>query len=188
LYLAIEQFLLISAFFGFNSTGNANQENEMNQKKFDYSSYGFVNKDELSITLHLWKGANLPPIALKPKTRRSSGIHMQEKLMNPQDISAALEFTNVSSRELHIENRLWFTKLKVFANDKPLKYMGPMVSMPPPERSDFVTLKPGDKFATEPAILNGYYGLPDDFTGSLKVSFQFSSEAPVVVSTLSADH
>jgi hypothetical protein len=161
-----KQFLHILIFLGFNllgfNLGYANQGSEMNQKSFDYLSYGLVNKNELSIALHLRKEASGP--------------------------STSLEFTNVSSRELHIENRLWFTRLKVFANDKPVEYIGPMVSMPPPNKSDFVTLKPGSKFTTEPIKLNSYYGLPDNFNGILKVSFQFSPVVPVSVATLSADH
>ena len=163
-------------------------EARMNKKNFDYSSYGFVGKNELSVSLHLWRGESRASVSAKAKPKLSPGIHTKENVPNPKCISASLEFTNVSSRELHIENRLWFTRLKLFANDKPVEYIGPMVSMPSPSKSDFVSLKPGEKFATEPINLNNYYGISEDFNAALKVSFQFSSEVPVAVSTLSADH
>lgn len=132
----------------------------MDQKNFDYSSYGLIEKNELSVKLHLSKVTK---------------------------ISAHLEFTNISSRDLHVENRLWYSQLKVLANEKPLTYKGPMVSLPPPAKSDFVTIKPGSKFVTEPAILNSYYGIPEDFKGTLKVSFEFSPNVPMSEDSLAVE-
>jgi len=59
--------------------------------------------------------------------------------------------------------------------------------MPPPHKNDFVTLKPGDKYTTEPINLNSYFGLPEDFKGILKGSFQFSSVVPISEASLTID-
>jgi hypothetical protein len=184
------------AVFCFSSAESADQKTEMNPKKFDYSSYGLVKSNELSVTLHLWRGTSPSSVSSKPKPSPSPGLQAQEKKIqrpnsgrqNPDDILASLEFTNVSARELHVNSGLWFIRLKVFADDKPVEYIGPSVSMPPPEKGDFVTLKPGDKFAPEPVVLSNYFRLADGFGGILKVTFQYSSQVPVTVATLSAGH
>lgn len=53
-----------------------------------------------------------------------------------------------------------------------------MVSLAPPSRNDFDSIKPGEKFATEPFVLNQYFRLADDFAGTLKVTLQFSPQVP----------
>jgi hypothetical protein len=188
-------FLLFLAVFAFDLNGNASQVKKMNQHKFDYFSYGLLHENELSIKLHLWQGANAPALSLKPKPAPQTGLQpkiepppeAKEKNNNAKVISASLEFTNISTHEVHVMSRLWYTRLKVFANGNKADYIGPMVSLAPPNKNDFESVKPGDKFATEPVKLNGYFKLPDDFTGTLKVTLEFSPQVPVAEAILSVN-
>ncbi|MDZ4082345.1 MAG: hypothetical protein U1E10_05385 [Bdellovibrionales bacterium] len=157
----------------------------MSKKSFDFISHGLIHRDELSVTLQLWRGVSTAAANAKPKPE-SPGIRKTDSPVNPKHIGASLEFTNVSSREVHVISRFWFIRLDVKVDQKPMKYIGPMVSLGPPNESDFATLKPGEKFTTEPTILNNYYGLADEFDGTLEVSFQYSSEVPTAVATLPA--
>ncbi len=169
------------AFFAV--VGEARKETTMNSKKFDFKTYGQINPNEANIRLFIWKGSKAPA-TLKFETKTAPSIGLKPKISATannsssieKNLSAALEFTNVSSRELHIENRLWFTRLKIWNDNKKIEYIGPMVSLPPPIQSDFKTLQPGQKFVTEPVILNQFYQIPDPLNGILKISFQFSTQ------------
>lgn len=142
-----------------------------------------MNRNELTVVLHLKRGTSTNSAAPKPKPPVGF-IRVTERSIHQSQVEAFLEFTNISAKNLRIENRLWFIRLKVLADGKLVNYIGPMVSLGPPTESDFVTLKPGDKFTTESVVLNSYYGLTDDFKGALEVSFQFSGEVPLAVATL----
>lgn len=143
----------------------------MTQRHFDFHSYGAIQENELLVSLQMAKASPSPKSgSLRP------GIHLQEKPANPHHIQATLEFHNISSRDLNIISRFWFMKLEILANEKSIGYQGPMVSLPPPKKSDYVTLKPGEKYSTEPIILNSYFNLADEFKGVLKVKYQYSPQ------------
>lgn len=144
-----------------------------------------MNKNEMTVTLWLQRGATLQSTSPKPKPE-APGIRPTARPLNPKRVEASLEFANISSRELRVDIRLWFIRLTVLADGQPVKYIGPMVSLGPPSESDLIVLKPGSTFRTEPVALNNYYGLPDGFEGELEVSFQFSSEIPTAAATLAA--
>jgi hypothetical protein len=190
--LKLFYFLPFLAFFGFNFNGKASQVMKMDQNKFDYVSYGLLHKDELAITLHLWQGTKAPTLNTRLKPVPSAGTQPKielppegkEKINQENLISVSLEFTNISSREIHIESRLWFTRLSVLANGKPVQYIGPSASLTSPEKKDFESLRPGEKFATDSVILNKYYRFADNFKGPLVITLQLVSQVPEAKATL----
>jgi len=165
---------------------HAGQENKMDTTKFDFNTYGLVKKNELAVTIHL---AKIPEDQIEKK-KASGGI--QKPKLSPENndregeeiLSAQLEFKNISSRELHIENRLWFIRLNIHLNDKKLEYTGPMVSMGPPSKSDFKTLQANESFQTEQVNLNSYYIFPKGIKGTLRVEYSYDPNAELAVSVL----
>ncbi len=162
------------------------QGNKMDSKKFDFITYGLIKKNELSVTLHLLKGSADELGKVKAKDNISKP-QLTPEIVEPkidEVISVWLEYKNISSREIHIEDRLWFIRLKVVLNDKPIDYIGPMVSMPPPSKSDFKSLKPEESFKSEAVNLNSYYSLPNDVKGSLRVEYSHHSNVDTAFATL----
>lgn len=112
------QGLLVLALL-VSKLSDAHEGNSMSQNKFDHVSYGRLNTNELAVKLHLWQGSKAPVLALKPRptppqVMESIELPLQGKDDSVNDVSASLEFTNISSREIHVLSRFWFTHLKVF--------------------------------------------------------------------------
>ena len=95
------------------------------------------------------------------------------------DVLVALVFENISKRELHVYPALWFAQLEVTVNEKPVRYVGPMASLPPPQKSNFKTIQPGDRLTTEAVLLNSYYSLPRLPGGQCVVKYRFEKYTAV---------
>lgn len=158
---------------------------KMNHWKFDHSSYGKLNEGEIQVTLHLKIGRLEASVKKKPKPGMIELPEPTDGSIKSDKVLVSLAFANKSNREIHIENRLWFTRLTVKAAGTTVAYVGPMASMPPPDITDFTTLKPGQRFETEPIDLQDYYKIPEGFKGVLQASYQHSPQVPLAIGNLS---
>ncbi len=67
--------------------GFAKEGNEMNQKKFEFASYGLINSNELIVTVHLFKGFKEQVGSSKTKANPSQIIRPEQELKNNKGIS-----------------------------------------------------------------------------------------------------
>ena len=133
------QIIFLLSLSGF-STAEAKAQSKktkdpvVTEERFDDADYGRIEKNEIEVSLKV--------------------------VQKDSDVLVSLMFENISKRELHVYSSLWFQQLDVKVNENPARYVGPMASLPAPQKNDFKIIQPGDRFTTESVLLNSYFALP----------------------------
>lgn len=163
------KFFSLILVLGLASPAIAGEKAHM-KTDFDFIEYGRIEKGEIKLEMHLSE-RRVPPEFKIPGQANTDQFVVYLKV----------DILNVSKREIHFYEPMWFTSLKVKVNGLDVPYTGPLASMPPPRKDDFSTIPPGGKASLESRI-NSVFKISSQ--SGTKVEVRYSHSAASATATL----